>query len=144
MPAGNFDEELIVELDGEGVGIVHATGPLDEAVKAVTVMCVWVLQRDGADDAIGNAMGSPNGMSSMPEMHTASIGPGLTVKQEDLGTPNARWTFPLTDRLKPVDFREGSATAMAIGVFVDEQGNQRAFFWAEPVRLVGAGAIPSR
>ena len=58
----------------------------------------------------------------------------------DLGTPNARWTFPLKHRFKPVDFHAGSATASAFGVFVDDQGRQQAFFWSEPVRLAGQGA----
>jgi hypothetical protein len=138
MPGGNFDEQLNVGADG----VVIAAGPLDESVAEVTEMCVWVLQRDGAEDAIGNAMGPPNGMPDMahmpdmPDMHG-----GLTVT--GLGTPNARWTFPLADRLKPVDFRAGSATALAIGVFLDEQRMQRAFFWSEPVRLSVAGTAAS-
>jgi len=45
----------------------------------------------------------------------------------------------LRDRFRPVDFQAGSATAMAIGVFVDEQGSQRGFFWCEPVRLTERG-----
>ena len=62
MPAGNFDEELHVERTGS----VAAGGPLDPSVKAVTELCVWVLQRDGADDAIANAMGMPD-MPGMPQ-----------------------------------------------------------------------------
>ena len=42
-----------------------AGGPLDPSVKAVTELCVWVLQRDGDDDAIANAMGMPD-MPGMP------------------------------------------------------------------------------
>jgi hypothetical protein len=123
MPAGNFDPELNVTADG----VVHAGGPFDSGVVEVTEMCVWVLQRDGADDAIANAMGMPN----MPNMPHPS---GLEVS--GLGTPQARWMFPLKHRFKPVDFCEGSASAMATGVFVDDQGKQRGFFWSEPVRLV--------
>ncbi|MDX6572033.1 MAG: hypothetical protein QOC86_1189 [Gaiellales bacterium] len=134
MPAGNFDDKLTVAKDG----IVKATGPLDPSVKGVTELCVWVLQRNGTNDAFANAMGKPSmagmpGMPGMPEMDG-----GLTV--EGLGTPDARWTFPLTNRFKKVDFRAGSATASAFGVFVDDKGRQRAFFWSEPVRLAGPGA----
>jgi hypothetical protein len=125
MPAGNFDEELNVTHNG----VVHAAGPLDGSVTAVTEMCVWVLQRDGADDAIANAMGMPD-MPGMPS--------GLKIHH--LGTPNARWEFPLKNRFKVVDFHAGSATASAFAVFVDDEGRQRAFFWSEPVRLAGPGA----
>jgi hypothetical protein len=128
MPAGNFDEELNVEQDGS----VAAGGPLDPSVKAVTELCVWVLQRDGDDDAIANAMGMPD-MPGMPSH----------LKVHDLGSPNARWEFPLTNRFKPVDFHEGPAAASAFGVFVDAEDQQRAFFWSEPVRLTGAGAQAS-
>jgi hypothetical protein len=125
VPAGNFDEKLNVN----NKGVVNATGPLDASVSAVTEMCVWVLQRNGVNDAIANAMGMPD----MPGMPTG-------LKIENIGTANARWSFPLTTRFKRVDFRAGSATASAFGVFVDAQGHQRAFFWSEPVRLAGQGA----
>jgi hypothetical protein len=121
MPAGNFNPELTVTPDG----VVHAGGPFDIAVAGVTEMCVWVLQRDGADDAIANAMAMP----TMPKMPT-----GLEVF--DLGTPDARWIFPLKHRFKPVTFSVGSASAMATGVFTDDHGKQRGFFWSEPVKLV--------
>jgi hypothetical protein len=125
VPAGNFDEELNVTHNGT----VHAGGPLDSSVTEVTELCVWVVQRDGADDAIANAMGMPD-MPGMPS----------DLKVHDLGTPTARWTFPLKNRFKPVDFHAGSATASAIAVFVDDQGQQRSFYWSEPVRLAGHGA----
>jgi hypothetical protein len=128
MPAGNFDEKLTVTKNG----IVNATGPLDPSVKAVTELCVWVLQRNGTNDAIANAMGMPD-MPDMPDMRS-------DLKIHDLGKSTARWTFPLTNRFKPVDFHAGSATASAFGVFVDDKGRQRAFFWSEPVRLSGPGA----
>ncbi|HMG98097.1 MAG TPA: hypothetical protein VK546_04190 [Gaiellales bacterium] len=125
MPAGNFDEKLNVTANGT----VNAGGPLDASVTEVTELCVWVLQRNGANDAIANAMGMPD-MAGMPS----------DLKVHDLGTPSAGWKFPLTNRFKPVDFRAGSATASAFGVFVDDKGRQRAFFWSEPVRLAGPGA----
>jgi hypothetical protein len=128
MPAGNFDEKLNVTKSG----VVNAGGPLDATVTAVTEMCVWVVQRDGKHDAIANAMGMPD-MPEHPDMRS-------DLKVENVGTPNARWTFPLKHRFKPVDFHAGSATASAFGVFVDDQGRQRAFFWSEPVRLAGQGA----
>ena len=52
------------------------------------------------------------------------------------GTPTARWVFPLTHLFKRVDYCNGSASAMATGVFLDADGNQRSFFWSEPVRLI--------
>ena len=125
MPAGNFDEELNVTHNG----VVHARGPLDASITAVTEMCVWVLQRDGADDAIANAMGMPD-MPGMPS--------GLKIHH--LGTPQARWVFALDNRFKPVGFHAGSATASAFAVFVDDQAQQRAFFWSEPGQLAGPGA----
>jgi hypothetical protein len=127
VPAGNFDDELNVTANGT----VHARGPLDPSVTAVTEMCVWVLQRDGADDAIANAMGMPD-MPGMPS----------DLKVHGLGTANAHWVFPLKNRFKKVDYCEGSATASAFAVFVDDQGQQRGFFWSEPVKLSGPGAPP--
>lgn len=133
MPAGNFNGELHVHADG----IVEAAGPFDSSVTEVSEMCVWVVQRDSPNDAIANAMGSPdNGaatsdMADMPGMPHHS---GLKVF--DLGTPRARWVFPLTHLFKPVGFCDGSASAMATGVFLDADGNQRSFFWSEPVRLM--------
>jgi len=125
VPAGNFDEELTVMSNG----IVKAGGPLDASVTAVTELCVWVSQRVGDDDAIANAMGMPD-MVGMPS----------DLKITGIGTPGARWAFPLKHRFKKVKYHKGSATASAVGVFVDDQGRQRAFFWSEPVRLTGAGA----
>jgi hypothetical protein len=140
MPGGNFNEELDVAADGA----VAAAGPLDTGVSAVTEMCVWVVQReDGAEDSIANAMGSPHAgphdaadtadAGDMHDMHGGGMGGGLQVF--DLGTLNARWTFPLPHRFKLIDWVEGSATAMAVGVFVDDEGKQKSFFWSEPVRL---------
>jgi hypothetical protein len=128
VPAGNFDDELNVTQDG----IVHAGGPLDASISEVTELCVWVQQRVDEDDAIANAMGMPD-MPGMPS--------GLKVQH--LGTPHARWDFPLKHRFKVVDFHAGSATASAIAVFVDDQGRQKGFFWSEPVRLVGPGTAES-
>jgi hypothetical protein len=125
VPAGNFNEKLNVT----AAGVVNAGGPLDATISAVTEMCVWVLQRDGTNDAIANAMGMPD-MPGMPS----------DLKVNDLGTDHASWTFPLTNRFKKIDFHAGSATAAAFGVFVDDKGRQRAFFWSEPVRLAGSGA----
>jgi hypothetical protein len=131
MPAGNFDDELSVVN-----GIVQAAGPFDASVASVTEMCVWVLQRDGADDAIGNNMGMPAGMPGMPDMGKKHH----DLEVFDLGTDKARWMFPLKQRFKPIDFTSGSATAMAIGVFQDSDGVQRAFAWSETVLLAIADA----
>jgi hypothetical protein len=129
MPAGNFNGELHVHEDGT----VEAAGPFDIGVTEVSEMCVWVVQRDGSDDAIANAMGSP-GKASMEEMPGMPKHSGLQVF--DLGTPQARWVFPLTHLFKPVGFCAGSASAMATGVFLDTDRKQRSFFWSEPVRLI--------
>ena len=125
MPAGNFDDELNVTQNG----VVHAAGPLDASVTEVTELCVWVQQRVGDDDAIANAMGMPD-MPGMPS----------DLKLHHVGTAHARWEFPLKHRFKKVDFHAGSASASAVAVFVDDEGRQKAFFWSEPVRLVGRGA----
>ena len=132
MPAGNFNGELHVHADG----IVEAAGPFDIGVTKVSEMCVWVVQREGPNDAIANAMGSPgDGESShMPDMPGMPHHSGLKVF--DLATDKARWVVPLTHRFKPVDYCDGSASAMATGVFVDTDGNQRSFFWSEPVLLM--------
>jgi hypothetical protein len=145
MPGGNFNPELEVGPDG----VVDAAGPLDASVAGVSEMCVWVLQREGAEDAIANAMGSPQmpGMPQMDDDMPAQAGmPGMHggLRVFDLGTNHAHWTFPLMHRFKPVDFRAGSATALAIGVFVDDKGGQRSFFWSEPVRLKLMSAPASR
>jgi hypothetical protein len=129
MPGGNFNEELHVKPNGT----VDAAGPFDTSVAEVTEMCVWVLQREGTDDAIANAMGMPD-MPGMPS----------DLKVFDLGKSTARWTFPLKERFKVIDFHDGSATAMATGVFRDKHGTQRGFFWSEPVRLVVRGGAASR
>ena len=119
MPGGNFDDKLPIGADGT----VTAKGPLDKSVTTVNEMCVWVLQRNGADDAIQNNMGMPG----MPDSQ---------LKVFNLGTDHARWMFPLKRRdFKHVDFTPGSATAMATAVFFDEHGRQRGFFWSETVEL---------
>ncbi|MDX6598493.1 MAG: hypothetical protein QOE87_2380, partial [Gaiellales bacterium] len=56
MPAGNFNGQLTVTKDG----IVNAGGPFDTSVAEVTEMCVWVVQRDGDEDAIANDMAMPD------------------------------------------------------------------------------------
>ena len=79
MPAGNFDEKLNVTANGT----VNAGGPLDASVTEVTELCVWVLQRNGANDAIANAMGMPD-MAGMPS----------DLKVHDLGTPECGLEIP--------------------------------------------------
>jgi hypothetical protein len=134
MSGGNFKEELDVDADG----IVMAEGPLDATVEGVTVMCVWVVQPDGIpsgqaspSDAIGNNMGGPG---EMPDMGDAAR---LTVS--GLGTDSARWQFPLVQRFDSAGFRDGSATAQAVGVFVIDGGRQRTFSWEEAVQLKLSG-----
>jgi hypothetical protein len=119
MPGGNFDDTLKVK--NNGAGAVIAMGPLAASVNRVEVMCAWVVQRNGAEDAIANEMGP--------------VGDGLTLTLDPVTGAPARWAFPLTDRLGTVDFTPGWGTAMAIGVFEDVEGNRRAFYWAETVAL---------
>lgn len=121
MPGGNFDDTLNVGESGKGA--VAASGPLADSVVNVHVMCAWVVQRNGAADAIANEMGAPGG----PE--------GLTLEKDAAGKP-VRWKFDLGERLGSNDFDNGWGTAMAIGVFQDTQNNMRAFYWAETVQLV--------
>jgi hypothetical protein len=122
VPGGNFDDKLHIGPDGT----VTAKGPLDKSVAEVNELCVWVLQRNGADDAIQNNMGMP-GM------------PGSQLQVFDLGTDHARWMFPLKLReFKHVAFTPGSAMAMATAVFFDKHGTQRGFFWSETVELTTA------
>jgi len=128
MPAGNFDDTLNVGVNGNGA--VIATGPLSDGVVTVHVMCAWVVQRTGVQDAVANNMGAPDG----PE--------GLTVARDDKG--KLQWNFPLSQRLGSTDFINGWGTAMAIGVFEDADNNKRSFYWAETVQLdLVAGGIPA-
>jgi hypothetical protein len=139
-PGGNFNEELNI-VTVNGVHAIEAKGPLSKSVVEVTEMCVWVLQRQdaGLHDAIANAMGPETKLAKAPM-------PGMpaeaTVAFDKQGTDDANWTFLLTDResTESVDFRAGSATAIAIGVFLTSQRTQRAFVWSEPVRLVLPGS----
>jgi hypothetical protein len=121
MPGGNFDYELTVGANG----VVDARGPLDIRVSAVTVMCVWVFQKIDEVDAIAYAMGAPQPPGQ----------PGLHV--DKLGKSDAHWTFSLAHRYNSPPFVSGSATAMAIGVFFDDekQPNQTTYWWSEAVTL---------
>jgi hypothetical protein len=135
---GNFNEKLDVVRDTKtGFHVVKAGGPLDPSVVRVIELCVWVFQRADAsqDDAIANAMGPGTG-TEMHEKGCSDMADTL-----DLGTPKARWKMDLDDRDEtgPIDYVNGSATAIAIGAFLantpSEGQRRRAFVWSEPVEL---------
>ena len=105
MPGGNFDYELQVQPNGT----VRARGPLEAGVTSVTELDIWVFQKIDEVDAIANNMGSPQPQGQ----------PGLHVF--DLGTDHAHWEFRLPRRYSSASFAEGSATAMGIGAFVDDE-----------------------
>jgi hypothetical protein len=144
MPAGKFDPELEVDADGN----VKAGGPLDMPKDEVVEMCIWVYQRDGHNDAIANQMlpGPEAATREAAEAGTREAGGmggmdaagGLkSVKiVKDADGNNRRWELLLTDRMdKKAEFKEGSATALAIGVFKDQNDHETVFFWSEPVAL---------
>jgi hypothetical protein len=135
---GNFDEKLKVVRDPiTGLHVVKAGGPLNPFVDRVIELCVWVFQRADAshDDAIANAMGPGTGT----EMHEK--GSGDMANTQNLGSADARWDMDLDDRDEtgPIDYVNGSATAIAIGAFLDNTRSggmkRRAFVWSEPVEL---------
>jgi hypothetical protein len=119
MPGGNFDYELQVQANGT----VRARGPLEAGVTNVTELDIWVFQKIDEVDAIANNMGSPQPQGQ----------PGLHVF--DLGTDQAHWEFRLPHRYGSPSFAEGSATAMGIGAFVDDEEHQTVYWWSEAVTL---------
>jgi len=135
MPAGKFNPQLDVAPDGT----VMAGGPLDQPKDEVIEMCVWVYQRVGDNDAIANGMsrgpGFPEKMDMGGNMGLTDVPITLAIAKDANGN-NKSWSLELEDRMeKKADFVAGSATAVAIGVFQDETGNETAFLWSEPVRL---------
>jgi hypothetical protein len=146
MPAGQFFQNLTVNRSG----VVKAGGPLDHATDQVVEMCVWVYQRSASgDDAIANAMDDGPGLKAkpmasgkMPATKARKAG-GLQIGKMAT-THQPTWSLDLDDRMnKKGKFTAGSATALAIGVFVDDEGKERVFLWSEPVTLEGPGAPPA-
>jgi hypothetical protein len=135
MPAGKFDEQLKVNTDNS----VAAGGPLDKTVAKVIELCVWVTQRQEdttTSDAVANAMAPDEAVA----MEKAAKGEemdmsGPLVKLLQPLTDAARWTLLLKDLETDTLFRDGSATAIAIGVFEIAGGKRTAFVWSEPVWL---------
>jgi hypothetical protein len=131
MPAGQFFQELTVNSDGD----VLAAGPLDHVTDKVVEMCVWVYQRSAnGHDAIANAMNDGPGLKmKMSDAAPAKNG-GLKIVRTKANRP--MWRLKLDDRMnKKADFTAGSATALAIGVFIDGYGKERVVLWSEPVEL---------
>jgi hypothetical protein len=136
MPAGQFFPKLKVSKEG----IVEAGGPLDHATDEVVEMCVWVYQRSAnGSDAIANAMDDGPGLK---KTMSDKMGSGEARKPSALkirpktATRPPTWKLDLDDRMNNTGaFTPGSATALAIGVFLDADGNERAFLWSEPVEL---------
>jgi hypothetical protein len=135
---GNFDETLEVVLDPDkGFHVVMAGGPLKKSVTRVIELCVWVFQRADVskDDAIANAMGPGTGT-----MMDNDKGSGEMAHTKKLKSDDARWDLVLDDRdeTEQRPFVDGSATAVAIGAFLDNSSGdekRRAFVWSEPVTL---------
>jgi hypothetical protein len=146
MPAGKFDPELEVDAEGR----ILAGGPLDMPKDEVVEMCVWVYQRDGHNDAIANQMrpgpeaalreasdGDSAGMGDMGGMgrETGSAPKSVTIVRDSDGN-NRRWELLLDDLMgKKGKFTDGSATALAIGVFRDQNEHETVFVWSEAVQL---------
>lgn len=141
MAAGNFDEGLEVLRNADGVHVVKAGGPLDAAVDRVVELCVWVFQRERVDqdDAVANAMSGEVDLAEAQSQTRNGMHMGAGVNVVGRGTSTAHWDLLLDDRedTQAVDFVEGSATAIAIGVFLTAQPNvkRKAFVWSESVRL---------
>ena len=115
--------------------------PKDEVVE----MCVWVYQRHGLNDAIANkmlpgpeaAMREAGGGYGMGDMTggTGGTPKAVTIVRDSDGN-NRRWELLLDDRMsRNAEFTDGSATALAIGVFKDQNDHETAFFWSEAVHL---------
>jgi hypothetical protein len=137
---GNFNETLDVVFDRDkGFHVVMAGGPLKKSVTRVIELCVWVFQRAGDpaadDDAIANAMGPGTGTVMDNDKGSADMAHTKKLKSDD-----AHWELVLDDRDETENrpFVDGSATAVAIGAFLDNSlgdEKRRAFVWSEPVTL---------
>jgi len=142
MPAGKFDPELDVDADGN----VKAGGPIDMPKDEVVEMCVWVYQRDGQNDAIANMMlpgpeqaqieAATRSGAAMGGMGAVGDPPKSVTIKKDADGNNRRWELLLNDRMgRKAEFKQGSATALAIGVFKDQNDHETVFVWSEPVDL---------
>jgi hypothetical protein len=144
VPHGNFFPLLHVE-NSVG-GEVEAAGPLDQDVTKVTEMCVWVIQRNGRKDIIANAMGEPVMGNPPPNPPAAPAMAGMYANDLtiwNIHTATAWWTYTLPQEFTQFKFSEGGAVALAIAVFEDQNGKQRAFTWSETVQLTYAPvAVP--
>jgi hypothetical protein len=140
MPA-RFDEMIEVVRNAQGAHVVKAGGPLDQNVDKVVELCVWILQRDRTDrdDAVANAMSGEVDLAAAEAQAGSGMSMSAGVEVFGRGTPTAHWDLLLDDRegTQAVDFVEGSATAIAIGVFLTAQpeSKRKAFIWSESVRL---------
>ena len=141
VPHGNFF--AVLQVENKIGGEVAAAGPLDSEVTKVTEMCVWVTQRNGDKDIIANAMGEPvagNPGGPVPGGPTPG-GAGMAgmyatdLKIWNIRTNKAYWTFTLPQEFTKFKFSESGAVALAIAVFEDKNGKQRAFTWSETVEL---------
>ena len=145
MTGGRFFPKLNVNRSG----IVEAKGPLDHMSDQVVEMCVWVYQRSAnGSDAIANNMQDGPAMKAKAKMGGSRMGtakPETTLKiSPGVGQQQPTWSLDLDDRMnKKGKFAAGSATAVAIGVFLDENNEERLFLWSEPVELDGPGAKPA-
>jgi hypothetical protein len=132
MPFGNFFEKLDVVLLKDGQIGVTATGPKarEENIKEI---CVWVFQRNGANDAAATEM--------------------TTVAPKALDQRRTKWTLQIgkIDSGIDVPFQTGPAIGLAIALIetpkkdeagepeLDEAGNpkvlQRVLLWSQSIDL---------
>src|SRR5436305_1354355 len=125
MPAGQFFPKLTVNKEG----IVEAGGPLDHTTDKVVEMCVWVYQRSAnGSDAIANAMDDGPGlkkkMTNKMDSGETKKPSALKISRKTAKRPPT-WKLDLDDRMhNKGTFTPGSATALAIGVFLDAEGHE--------------------
>jgi hypothetical protein len=118
---GNFVDQLDLYVDPETKQTsVVATGP--SYGDGVVEMCIWIVQKNegSASDAAATQITTYPGKGGLTE---PTVDGTLMWKLRALQTS--------TNPLVP-----GPATAMAIALFRDEDGEEQARFWAQSVDLV--------
>src|SRR5262249_17959111 len=121
---GNFEDklQLVKDQDDPKVFHVQAMGPRPGKGDALE-LSVWIIQRrGGANDAAATWQTNKDpgrARLTSPKLKDGTTGWGLRARQVSV-TP-----------LEP-----GPATAMAIALFTEEDGEQQAYFWAQSVELL--------
>jgi hypothetical protein len=117
---GNFEDKLQLVKDPDTGDIhVEAKGPVD---GDVVELCVWIIQRQGESDAAATQI-------------TTYPGRGKLKIEKDPVTNKKTWELrALKASTRPL--KPGFATAMAIALFLEENGEEQAYQWAQSVELV--------